>query len=107
MAQALEKGFVLEGNLESSDVARIYRQNQPACRAGDLPKQIDLSGLGQTDSSVLALVLEWQSLAHAQNSTIEFRSPPKSLRVLAGLSQVADLLGWNSDTSDSTNGELP
>jgi len=98
--------FHLAGDLDARDVARLYQQTRSACRDGDLPQRLDLSEVGQTDSSVLALLLEWQADAKAHESSIRFDSPPESLRVLAGLSQVSELLGWeiDSDTFDEGAG---
>src|SRR6056297_835724 len=101
-----QQAFVLEGDLDAADVASIYRHTRPACRAGQMPRKIDLSRLGQTDSSALALLLEWQSQAHAHDIEVEFKSPPKSLRVLASLSQASELLGWETGTSASAPGEI-
>jgi ABC-type transporter Mla MlaB component len=99
-----ENAFVLEGDLGAAEIADIYRRSLPDCRAGRFPERIDLSRLGQTDSSVLALMLEWQSRARAHDSAIEFQSPPRSLEVLAGLSQASDLLGWEKDQGESAQG---
>jgi len=100
-----QQAFVLEGDLDAADIATIYRRAGPACRAGRIPGKIDLSRLGQTDSSALALLLEWQSRAHAHDIEVEFQSPPKSLRVLAGLSQASELLGWKTGASASALGD--
>lgn len=100
-----QQAFILEGDLDASDVASIFRRTRPACRAGRMPRQIDLSRLGQTDSSTLALLLEWQSQAHAHDFVVEFQSPPKSLRVLASLSQASELLGWETDTAARAEGK--
>jgi len=102
---ANEQAFVLAGDLDATEVANIYALTRTDCRAGRLPSRIDLGELGQTDSSVLALMLDWQSHARAHDSSIDFQSPPDSLRVLASLSQVSELLGWKADTSISANGE--
>lgn len=102
---AADQAFRLEGNLDAGDVALIYRQTRAACRAGRLPRRIDLSNLGQTDSSVLALMLEWQAHARGHDSSIEFQSPPENLRVLAGLSQASELLGWPADADSGSEGE--
>ncbi len=91
--------FELAGDLDAPAIARLFHQTRDACRRGDLPRRLDLSRLGQTDSSVLALMLDWQSFARARDFSIEYASPPDNLRVLAGLSQVSELLGWETETS--------
>lgn len=78
------------------EVPAVYRKSLADRKSGQLPDQIDLAGLERTDSSALALLLEWQSWAREKGRRIEFLNPPESLQILAGLSQTGDLLGWTS-----------
>ncbi|MFU8831848.1 MAG: STAS domain-containing protein [Wenzhouxiangella sp.] len=86
----------LSGKLTMQEVPAVYQKSLADRKAGPLPDQVDLAGLERTDSSALALLLEWQSWARAQGQQIEFANPPESLQILAGLSQTGDLLGWTS-----------
>jgi len=97
--------FELSGDLDAERVAEIHRRTRSSCRAGNIPDRIDLSAVGQTDSSALALLLYWQEQAHRHDRRIEFDAPPASLSVLANLSQVAPLLGWQPATDDDRSGE--
>jgi ABC-type transporter Mla MlaB component len=90
--------FELAGDLDAERVAEIHRRTRSSCQAGRIPSQIDLSRVGQTDSSALALLLSWQEAARRNDRRIEFLAPPESLTVLADLSQVAPLLGWQAET---------
>ncbi len=92
-------GFHLSGDLTAERIARIHRHSLAACRKGDLPDQIDLKAVTRTDSSVLALLLEWETHAQLQGRGIDFVNPPEDLRVLASLSQVDELLGWGQPDS--------
>ena len=89
--------FELNGDLDASKVAAIHRQATALCRSGRLPDSIDLGAVSQTDSSALALLLDWQEQARRHGRSIEFKNPPESLRVLASLSQVGELLGWQQE----------
>ena len=86
--------FKLNGALTADEVPELFAQSQ-RWKTSALPSQIDLSALNKTDSSAVALLLEWQSWAKAQGQHIEFLNPPDTLRTIAGLSQVESLLGWS------------
>lgn len=88
--------FRLEGRLTVDEVPQTYRDHQ-AWESDCPPRRIDLSGLKATDSSAVALLLEWASWARAHGSEIRFDHPPEALRTIAGLSQVDKLLGWKKD----------
>jgi len=88
--------FRLEGRLTVDEVPAVYRQHLDWKEDGP-PGVFDLSGLEATDSSAVALLLEWLSWARARDGGIRFENPPEALRTIAGLSQVKELLGWNKD----------
>jgi len=83
----------LDGDLTVSEVPERYRQSL-AWKPDRLPEKLDLGGLGSTDSSAVALLLEWASWAAAAGQRIAFVNPPEGLRTIAGLSDVEALLGW-------------
>ena len=85
----------LSGDLTVDEVPAVYRQSREWLNKG-LPASIDLSGLKATDSSAIALLLEWAEWARRQGRGIEFLEPPEGLRTIAGLSQVGPLLGWET-----------
>lgn len=88
--------FRLEGRLTVDEVPGVYRAHQDWKDDGP-PRVFDLSGLEATDSSAVALLLEWLSWARARGAETRFDDPPEALRTIAGLSQVDKLLGWNKD----------
>jgi phospholipid transport system transporter-binding protein len=81
----------ISGELTFESVANVYAQSQSTLSGytGD----IDLSGLGAIDSAGLALLLEWQALAHARGSELSFINAPSGLKRLAVLSDAVELLG--------------
>jgi phospholipid transport system transporter-binding protein len=53
---------------------------------------IDLSGVKDSDSSGLALLIEWLSVARAASRNLRYENIPTQLRQLARLSDVEELL---------------
>jgi phospholipid transport system transporter-binding protein len=53
---------------------------------------IDLAGVKSSDSSGLALLIEWLSVAKAANHALHFENIPAQLQQLARLSDVEELL---------------
>jgi len=83
----------LSGTLTVDEVPEIYRQSL-AWKDQGLPTSIELEGLELTDSSAVALLLEWAEWACQSDQDIEFRNPPEGLRTIAGLSNLEPLLDW-------------
>ena len=53
---------------------------------------IDLAGVTASDSSGLALVIEWLSVAKASGHALKYENIPSQLQQLARLSEVEELL---------------
>ncbi len=53
---------------------------------------IDLAGVKDSDSSGLALLIEWLSVARAQRRDLRYENVPAQLKQLARLSDVEELL---------------
>ncbi len=53
---------------------------------------IDLAGVTDSDSSGLALLIEWLSVAKAAQRTLQYENMPSQLHQLARLSEVEELL---------------
>ncbi len=96
-----EAAFKLSGQVGPAEVTKTWEASQPALKRGEFPERVDLSAITRADSSIIALLLEWQAQARAKNRSIEFAHPPEGLRVLARLGDVHTLLGWHgSDHKD-------
>ncbi len=89
-----ETAFELSGQVGVTEVARAWKASQPALKRGQLPDRVDLGAITRADSSIIALLLEWQARARANHHSIEFTNPPEGLRVLARLGDAHTLLGW-------------
>lgn len=88
----------LTGRLTVKEVPAVYRQRLD-WRDDGPPECIDLSGLEASDSSAVALLLEWKQWARRAGRDIRFDNPPEALRTIAGLSQADTLLGWAREDS--------
>jgi phospholipid transport system transporter-binding protein len=54
---------------------------------------VDLSGVTEVDSSALSLLLEWRREAARNGREIRFRNLPASMKSLAELYGISELLG--------------
>lgn len=90
-----DQPFRPEGPLTSREVPSLWRQTRHWQTDG-VPERIDLADVGPSDSSGLALLLEWTAWARAQGTSIELLNPPPALLTIAGLSQAESVLGWES-----------
>ena len=86
--------YRLEGRLTVDEVPGVYRKHQDWQDSG-VPATIDLSGLEASDSSAVALLLEWKNWARRSGGDVRFENPPQALVTIAGLSEVDKLLGWD------------
>lgn len=91
----------LDGALTVREVPAVHSRHRHCFAGQSLPSAVSLAAVESADSSALALLLEWQSTAHARGANIRFESPPKGLRVIAQLTGVAPLLGWHDDRPDN------
>ena len=53
---------------------------------------MDCSGLGETDSAGLAVMLEWCAVARGRGQTLQFEALPETLERLARISEVDALI---------------
>jgi len=65
---------------------------------------IDLSGVKASDSSGLALLIEWLSVAKSVDRALHFENIPAQLQQLARLSDVEELLVPKRDVSSAAPG---
>jgi len=85
----------LSGRLTSAEVSALYRQSL-GWRQQGLPTAVDLAAVDHADSSALALLLEWRAWAEQAGQKIRFINVPRSLCIMASLSQIEGLLGWRT-----------
>jgi phospholipid transport system transporter-binding protein len=81
----------VNGVLHFSTVTALLRLGEAAISAGHAAV-IDLSGVNDSDSSGLALLIEWLSVAKAASRSLKYENIPAQLHQLARLSEVEELL---------------
>ena len=79
------------GSLHFSTVTALLRAGTAAIANGRA-SIIDLSGVSDSDSSGLALLIEWLSVARAERRPLRYENIPAQLKQLARLSDVEELL---------------
>lgn len=84
----------LAGSLTAREVPGLFAASLAQRDRDGLPSEVHLGAVEGTDSSALALLLEWLSWARRADREMAFAEPPGNLRVIAELSDVHELLGW-------------
>jgi phospholipid transport system transporter-binding protein len=81
----------VNGVLHFTTVTALLRSGSEAIANGRAAV-IDLSGVKDSDSSGLALLIEWLSIARAEHKNLRYENIPAQLHQLARLSEVEELL---------------
>lgn len=77
-----ENTFVLTGDLDFANVMSVYRSSLPAM-IKNKELHFDFSQLKSSDSSGLALIIEWIKFATANHKSIRFSHLSKDLMSIA------------------------
>ena len=90
--ETLEGGRTrVNGVLHFTTVTALLRSGSEAIADGRAAV-VDLSGVKDSDSSGLALLIEWLSIARAEGKSLRYENIPAQLHQLARLSDVEELL---------------
>jgi phospholipid transport system transporter-binding protein len=90
--QALGGGrYQLGGVLGFSTATQVLEHGR-ALFDGEQSIEVDLRGVTQADSGGLAVLLEWLHLARHEGRQVTFANVPESIRAVARISEVEDLL---------------
>ena len=84
--------FRVSGVLDASTAREMLEESEARFEqfAG---LDIDLGGVGESDSAGLALLIEWLRLARQRKKEIHFANVPAQIEALARISEVEDLIG--------------
>jgi phospholipid transport system transporter-binding protein len=93
-----EGRFRVGGLLDATTVTRLLEEGQARFH-GVSDITVDFAGVTESDSSGLALLLEWLRLARKSNQRIRFEHVPQQIIALARISEVDDLLLENGSTA--------
>ena len=92
--------FRVSGVLDATTVGDVLKQSKD--RFSNLDRlAIDLAGVSDSDSSGLALLLEWLRLAKESKREISFVNVPGQISALARISEVEDLLSASTAVATS------
>jgi phospholipid transport system transporter-binding protein len=81
----------LQGPVTADNVVALLAQGAQRFTAPSVT--VDLSGVTEVDSSALSLLLEWRREAARNGREIRFRNLPASMKSLAELYGITELLG--------------
>lgn len=86
-----EGRFHVSGVLDASTATQILEQSEsPFAEAPQI--EVDLGGVGESDSAGLALLIEWMRIARQSGRQIHFANVPAQIEALARISEVEDLI---------------
>lgn len=81
----------ISGSLHFTTVSALLPEGVAAIDGGSAAV-IDLANVSSSDSSGLALLIEWLSVAHGAGRSLRYENIPTQLQQLARLSEVEELL---------------
>jgi phospholipid transport system transporter-binding protein len=84
--------FRVSGVLDASTAREVLEQSESRFEQFK-ELDVDLGGVGESDSAGLALLIEWLRLARQGEKTIRFANVPAQIEALARISEVEDLIG--------------
>lgn len=85
-----DDGAVIHGDMTLENATTLLAAGVAAVKQG--ATRFDLSGVGAIDSSGLAVLFGWLRTAQAEGRKVTITHPPRSLRSLAEVYGVAELL---------------
>jgi phospholipid transport system transporter-binding protein len=98
--------FKVSGRLNSSSVVAVLKESRSHF-AESKAIDIDLSGVTESDSSGLALLLEWLRLSRIAERSIQFQNLPPQINALARISEVEDLVMPNGGAAANEAPPIP
>lgn len=93
--------FRISGVLDASTAREMLEQSEARFQQfKDL--DVDLGGVGESDSAGLALLIEWLRMARQQQKAIRFANVPAQVEALARISEVEDLIGGGAEAKEKS-----
>jgi phospholipid transport system transporter-binding protein len=84
--------FRVTGVLDATTAREVLEESE-ARFAQSKEIDVDLGGVGESDSAGLALLIEWLRAARQGDRAIRFANVPAQIEALARISEVEDLIG--------------
>ncbi len=99
-----EGRFRVSGVLDASTAREVLEQSEsPFAQSKEI--DVDLGGVGESDSAGLALLIEWLRAARQGGRAIRFTNVPAQIEALARISEVEDLIGGEKKAEGSQRAE--
>ena len=92
--------FRVSGVLDAVGVVHVLKESRERFK-GAPQVEVDLAGVTESDSSGLALLLEWLRQGGLNQQTLRFTNLPPQISALARISEVDDLLAANGEAQGS------
>ena len=89
--------FRVSGVLDASTAREVLEQSEARFQQFKA-LDVDLGGVGESDSAGLALLIEWLRRAKQSGKEIHFANLPAQIEALARISEVEDLIGASAAT---------
>jgi phospholipid transport system transporter-binding protein len=83
----------VRGALTFGTARRAVDAGLRAFSAARGPIELDLSGIGASDSAGLAVLIEWLAWGRRSGREVHFSSVPQALRAIASICELEDLFG--------------
>lgn len=85
--------YRVSGVLDAATAPELLRESEARIASATGPDiHIDLSGVTESDSSGLALLLEWLRIGRRRNQSVRFANVPEQIAALARISEVEALI---------------
>jgi phospholipid transport system transporter-binding protein len=96
--------FRVSGVLDASTAREVLEQSESRF-AQSKEIDVDLGGVGESDSAGLALLIEWLRAARQGGRAIRFANVPAQIEALARISEVEDLIGGEKKAESEKRAE--
>lgn len=87
-----ENRLRLTGDLSFCSVPALREQALPLLQQAEDTLEIDLSGVGRSDSAGLALLVEWMRTAKRLNKSLRYLNIPMQMLAIARVSSLDQIL---------------
>jgi len=86
-----EGRFAVAGELNSATVLRLWEESTALFRQCP-PLSIDLGGVSRSDSTGVALLVEWLRLARSRGADLRFHHIPPQMQAIIQIADLEELL---------------
>jgi len=91
LRQLENQHWLLEGEIDFHSVIALRDAGEALLREADQALQFDFSGVRQTNTAALSLLLCWSRLAQQRGLTVGFHRLPAELHSMAAVSELESL----------------